>query len=268
MQEISHFQVRGVSGAVNRVKIGDRIVDYWSPKNPTHLLIAHDGQNVFDPKSATKRFTWRMAQNAEKVFGEFGFTPPAIIGIFHSSNKSDPFGRYKDLTPQKPFLDGVKPLVETAFNLDELRGDKYQNQIAEEIVPSILNQIDVDIDFRNRAMIGSSMGGLATLYALGQRNGFFRTALAFSPHWVIGGNPLVDHLLNALPKPGQHKVWMSRGNKKLDSTYKPHQDYADKLMANLGWQHQFKSVIFNKAGHNERAWAKQVDDAFRFWLLD
>ena len=122
--------------------------------------------------------------------------------------------------------------------------------------------------FGYRAMIGSSMGGLATLYALTQREDFIRTVLAFSTHWIIGGKPLVDDLLNSLPKPGTHKIWMSRGDRKLDSHYKEDQEHADKLMQQLGWRQDFKSALYKKAAHNERAWAKQVDDAFRFWLLD
>jgi hypothetical protein len=39
-------------------------------------------------------------------------------------------------------------------------------------------------------------------------------------------------------------------------------------MHQLGWRQDFKSTLYKKAAHNERAWAKQVDDAFRFWLLD
>ena len=268
MQSISHFQIRGVSGQVHRVKIDDRMVDFWAPKNPTHLLIAHDGQNVFDPRTATKRFTWRMAQNASKVFGEHGLTPPAIIGIFHSSSKEDPFGRYKDLTPQRPFQNGVKPLVQSSINLDDLRGDAYQAFIAESVIPKIQSALDVEIPFENRCMIGSSMGGLATLSALTLRHDLFRTALAFSTHWVIGGKPLVQELLGALPNPGRHKIWMSRGDRKLDSTYKEDQEHADKLMHQLGWRNDYKSVLYKKAAHNERAWANQVDDAFRFWLLD
>ena len=268
MQAISHFQIRGVSGQVHRVNIDGRIVDYWAPKNPSHLLIAHDGQNVFDPRTATKRFTWRMAQNATKVFQEFGLNPPVIIGVFHSSTKEDPYGRHKDLTPQQPFQNGIKPLVQSTIKLDDLRGDQYQRQIADEIVPSILKSIDIEIPFENRAMIGSSMGGLATLYALTQREDFMRTALAFSTHWIIGGKPLVDDLLKSLPKPGSHKIWMSRGDRKLDSHYKEDQEHADKLMQQLGWRHDYKSTLYKKAAHNERAWAKQVDDAFRFWLLD
>lgn len=266
MREISHYQIRGVPGHVQRLEFSNRLVDYWSPPRPTHLLISHDGQNVFDPRTATRRRTWRMAQNAIKVFEDFGFAPPAIIGVFHSSTKSNPMGRVKDLTPQGAFQSGVKPMIQSDLELADLNGDDYQSQIAEEIVPQILKKLGENIGFRNTAMIGSSMGGLATLNALGLRKEFFATALAFSPHWVIGGNALVDHLITNLPKPGKHKIWMSRGDRKLDATYKKDQDYADLKMRELGWRGDYLSKLYRNHGHNEKAWAKQVDDAFRFWL--
>jgi predicted alpha/beta superfamily hydrolase len=268
MKEISHFQVRNVPGLVHRVSFDGRLVDFWAPQRPTHLLIAHDGQNIFDPRTATRRFTWRMAQNAIKVFEKHGLTPPAIIGVFHSSTRENPLGRAKDLTPQSAFQSSVKPLVETELNVDDLQGNKYQQLIAEEIVPTITEFLNFKPTFENTAMVGSSMGGLATLNALGIRKDFFATALAFSPHWVIGGKPLVDHVLIDLPKPGKHKVWMSRGDQKLDSTYRYDQDYADQLMRKFGWSTNFKSTVYRGAGHNERAWAKQVSNAFDFWLLD
>jgi len=267
MKVISHFQVRGVPGAVTRADFEGRLVDFWSPKNPTHLLVAHDGQNVFDPRTSTKRFTWRMAQNAIKVFEQAGLTPPAIIGVFHSSNKSDPHGRFKDLTPQSAFQSSVKPLIQIDLNAEHLHGNTYHQNIAEEIVPTVADYLNFAPTFEKSAMIGSSMGGLATINALGLRKDFFATALAFSPHWVIGGKPLVDHLLSELPTPGKHKIWMSRGDRKLDSTYKQDQDYADDTMRKLGWGSNFKSTVYKGAAHNERAWAKQVSDAFRFWLF-
>jgi predicted alpha/beta superfamily hydrolase len=209
-----------------------------------------------------------MAQNAIKVFEERGLTPPAIIGVFHSGSKIDIHGRAKDLSPQSAFENGVKPLINTDLKISDLRGDWYQQLIAENIVPTICDYLKFKAEFENTAMVGSSMGGLATLNALTLRPNLFRTALAFSPHWVLGGKPLVENILSQLPKPGEHKIWMSRGDRKLDSTYKVDQDYADKLMREQGWRNNYRSTVFKSAGHNERAWAKQVDDAFRFWLID
>lgn len=266
MQSFSQYQVRGVPGQVQSALFERRRVDFWGPRNPSHLLIAHDGQNVFDPRTATRRRTWKMAQTAIKTFSEHGLKPPLIIGIFHSSNNENPFGRIKDLTPQDAFQGPVAPPADAPFPAFELHGNKYQALIAEEIVPTILKIFDAEIDFEKRAMIGSSMGGLATLNALTLRQDFFGTALAFSPHWVIGGNTLVDEVLNKLPQPGKHKIWMSRGDKKLDATYQENQNYADKLMRDLGWHKNYRTTVFKNAGHNERAWSKQLDQAFEFWL--
>lgn len=268
MQPISHFQIRGVPGKVNTIDFEGRRVDYWGPQDPTHLLIAHDGQNIFDPRTATRRRTWRMAQNAIQVFEKHNMVPPLIIGVFHSGSDKDPHGRFKDLTPQDAFQGPVKAPVNAPFPASQLHGNSYQQLIAEKIVPTILDNLGLSINFDKRAMIGSSMGGLATLNALALRPDFFKTALAFSPHWVIGGKELADHTLSNLPKPGNHKIWMSRGDKKLDATYKTDQDYVDKSMKQIGWQRDYKSIVFKNAGHNERAWAKQLDLALEFWVKD
>jgi hypothetical protein len=105
MQEIKRFQIRGVPGEVVRARFADRIVDYWMPRGGSeHLLIAHDGQNVFDGTTSThRRQTWKMAQSAIDVANEQGIKPPTIIGVWHSSTKENPWGRAKDLAPEKFF---------------------------------------------------------------------------------------------------------------------------------------------------------------------
>ena len=272
MELIKRYQVRGVSGEVNRVQFGDRIVDFWIPKTTTqHLLIAHDGQNVFDGKTSThRRSTWEMAQSASRVSEQLGITPPAIIAIFHSGSKKDPHGRAKDLSPQRFFQEDV--VVNSAnvvkADLEHLRGDNYLNLIFDQIVPEITQAYELDIPVSNRAMIGSSMGGLSTLYAGIQRPEQMSALLALSPHWTIGGNRLVERTIEELPKPGNHKIWMSRGTKSLDADYKPFQEYADRLMKEKGYRvgHDFVTKVYEKTSHNERSWASYLDQVMKFWL--
>ena len=76
-------------------------------------------------------------------------------------------------------------------------------------------------------MIGSSMGGLSTLYALAEHSDKFHTALALSTHWSLGGIPLVEALIKELPATGIHNIYMSRGTKGLDADYEPFQLHAD-----------------------------------------
>ncbi len=81
MQEIKRFQIRGVPGEVVRTRFDERIVDYWAPRGGSeHLLIAHDGQNVFDGTTSThRRQTWKMAQAAIDVANEQGIKPQQLL---------------------------------------------------------------------------------------------------------------------------------------------------------------------------------------------
>jgi predicted alpha/beta superfamily hydrolase len=268
------FQLRGVPGMVNTTYFGQRRVDFWAPPGPTqHLIIAHDGQNIFDHRSATYRSTWKLAQTANRVFNSAQLPAPIIIGVFHSSSKSDPNGRGKDLTPKLSFESGVLPALENIpiqnrVEIEQLRGDEYQKQIAEHIIPAITQAIGHQVVPDKTAMIGASMGGLASLYGLIKFPDLYKTALALSTHWILGNQPLVEDLIRRLPIGDGHKVWMSRGTSGLDANYEDCQQLADQLMIKSGWSlnKNFKSVVFNRASHNERAWARQLPEVLEFWL--
>lgn len=270
MALIKRFQVRSIPGEVSRMEFSGRSLDYWAPQGGSQrLLIAHDGQNIFDPATATRRQTWKLAQSAIRVSKELGVKPPLIIAIFHSSNKADPWGRLKDLTPEDGFREGIRPAnPDKSISIKDLRGNAYLEQIFTEILPEVMQLSSSQVSAADTAMIGSSMGGLATLYAANKYKNEFHTALAFSPHWVLAGEPLVDYLIKSLPASPERKLWMSRGTKGLDASYKPFQERADRLAEQMGWSSNFKSKTYHRSGHNERSWAKHLDDALKFWLRD
>lgn len=267
MQEIKRYQVRGVPGQVIRHSFDGRIVDSWVPKGGAQrLLIAHDGQNVFDGKTSTHRGqTWKMAQAALGVSKDLSIEPPAIIAVWHSSTKADPWGRARDLVPEKYFQGGI-PVPEKyadVFNPSMLQGDQYLEKIFSEYIPQLVPNILP----QNTAMIGSSMGALATLYAVAQMPDRFHTALALSPHWPFGEDLMVHKTVSSLPNPGNHKVWMSHGTKGIDRDYAPYQGLADRLMKEKGYDSSnFLSRVYQRSGHNERSWAKYLDQPLRFWL--
>ena len=278
MEILKNFQVRGASGVVRRTTFEGRIVDFWAPSQPTpYLLITHDGQNIFDKATATRRRTWELAKSATKVASEFEVPPPVIIAVFHSSKPTDPFGRGKDLAPQDVFRDGVLPVLNHAgiwptpypsFDLSELRGNKYLAEISEVIVPEITKFIGHSISPKHTAMLGASMGGLATLNGVARYPDLYKTALAFSPHWTTGREPLVRTLMNSLPHAGEHKLWMSRGNKSLDANYGPFQELANNCAISLGYRYgrDLATPVYNHTTHNERSWGSYVNQALRFWL--
>lgn len=271
MERVRPFQIRGVQGLVERVDFNGRLVDFWSPGEPTdHLLIAHDGQNVFDPATSTRRRTWRMAHSAIRVSRELGMAPPAIIGVFHSRNAENPWGRILDLAPQDSFQNGVAPIEGNSIDIsiNDLRGNYYLEQITEEIAPAICRELGLNLNSIDKAIIGSSMGGLASLYAIGKRPDFFSTCLALSTHWSAGEKPLVDALIDSLPKPGNHKIWMSHGTRGPDAHYGQLQKYANQKMLLAGWtsNEDFSTRVYKRSGHNEGSWARYLDEPMKFWL--
>ena len=270
MKKVKSYRIRGVDGAIHRVEFDGRFVDFWTPtESPEHLLIAHDGQNVFDRDTSTRGSTWRMTHSAVRVSRELGIAPPAIIAVFHSRTEKNPWGRILDLAPQDPFQSGIEPVVKNEeIALEDLQGNRYLDQVIEEIAPAIAAEIGMNLESVNKAVIGSSMGGLASLYALGKRPDFFTTALALSTHWSAGDLPLVDALIDALPTPGAHKVWMSRGTRGLDRHYGPSQKHADQKMTGAGWVEgeDFISRVYKQSGHSEKSWAKYLDEPMNFWL--
>ncbi len=270
MERIDRYQIRGVRQPIERLNFDGRLVDFWNPGAPTkNLLIAHDGQNVFKRDAFSGRRSWRMVQSAIKVAGELGIAPPVIIAIFHSRSPENPWGRILDLAPQDPYQNGVSAAGQAndEISLEDLQGNKYLEQITEVITPAICEDLGLNISSLNKAVIGSSMGGLASLYAISKRPDFFTTSLALSTHWLAGERPLVDVLIDSLPTPGTNRIWMSHGTSGHDSKYGPFQKYADQKMRDAGWSEvDFSTRVYNRSGHNERSWAKYLADPIRFWL--
>ena len=100
MIDLEQFQVRGLPGYVYKVRFADRIVDYWAPTNPgSHLLVAHDGQNILDKRNIGinphQRATWKLAQAGIRMAERNGVTPPTVICVYHTPYAQDPLGRLK-----------------------------------------------------------------------------------------------------------------------------------------------------------------------------
>ena len=90
--EIEYF-IEGVSSPVHRFSLGERTIEYWAPEAATdRILIAHDGQCIFDTKVAKKATTWELVQNSIRVAAELNVTPPLIIGIWHQDQPMIPSG--------------------------------------------------------------------------------------------------------------------------------------------------------------------------------
>ena len=281
MLEIEKFQVRGLPGNVHKVRIGQRMIDYWAPRNPgQHILVAHDGQGVLDRRNVginpRYRATWELAQSSIRIAEKQGLIPPTVICIYHTPFEEDSIGRLKDYTPAQYMSKKEDWFVESfgvyqeqvdSF-INHLSADQLIDEIANVIVPEIAGQIGQEIDTVKTAILGASMGGLASIYSVIKRPDFFTTALSFSPHWIIGQSELAEKMMTDFPSPGTHKLWMSRGTKGLDARYEQAQNLADKVIRERGYvdNRDLITRILNRGSHTNATWARYVPAALDFWM--
>jgi predicted alpha/beta superfamily hydrolase len=281
MIEIENFQVRGLPGVVNKVRFGDRKVDFWAPEIPSeHILVAFDGQNILDKRNIGinphQRATWKLAQSAIRIAELKGLTPPTVICVYHTPYDFDPIGRLREYTPAR-FMNKKEDWLNESFGLykgdvgdfvDRLTSEELLNLITEGIVPSITHRIGQSIVPAKTALLGASMGGLAAIYGVIQKPDFFHAALSFSPHWVIGGDALAEKMMSQFPAPGSHKLWMSRGTKGLDSKYEQSQKIADKRIRSRGYidDQNLITKVLNRGAHSNATWARYVPGALDFWM--
>ena len=283
MIDLEEFQVRGVSGSIKKVRIGKRTVDYWTPKNPgKHIIVAFDGQNVLDKRNIGinphQRATWELAQSAVRIAEKNNIVAPTVICVYHTPYNEDNLGRLKEYTPKRFMGHPDNWMIESygLYNvqvdsfLADLDADQLIADITETIVPQITSRINQNISPESTAIIGASMGGLAAIYSTIERPDFFHTALSFSPHWVIGGDPLANTMMNEFPLPGKHKLWMSRGTKGLDALYEGSQDLANKQIKARGYIENKNLVtrVLNKGAPSIATWAHYAPAALDFWMKE
>lgn len=268
MEIIRRFEVKGLETHVVRADFDGRIVDFWSAESePTHLIITHDGQHIFERGTSLAPDSWHVAETATNVFQAAGLNPPLIIALHNSSTDANPLARAQHLIPEASIRDGVA-ITEEKYRFvgaSNVSTDSYLDQIVTEIAPSICALRGLQPNAT--AILGASLGGLAALYGMARYPNYFGAALAFSPHWHLGGLPLGQDLISRLPAPGQHKIWMSRGTDELDSKYQPTQEIVDQQMRSLGWsEDRFASFVFDGDQHDELSWQRRVQPALEFWL--
>ncbi len=241
--------------------VPNRHVDVWIPSASATsrypVLYMHDGQNIFDPALAYTGIDWGIDEAVRRLMRETGHPGLIVVGIWNSLN------RRAEYMPQQPLALPEASVLLGDFVRENGRppfSDAYLKFLVEELKPFIDAIYPTLPDRDNTYIMGSSMGGLISLYALNEYPHIFRGAGCLSTHWVIGHNLLVDALGAGLPKPGQHKLYFDYGTATLDAYYEPYQLRMDGLMRAAGYQadKDWMTRKFEGAEHTERAWRERV----------
>jgi len=267
-----------VPGAILRIErfhsqyVQPRHIDIWLPDGyPAAgdarypVLYMHDGQNLFDPQTGYGGEAWDV-QHALAGLIDAGSVPPAIIvGIWNSPL------RWPEYLPAKPFVmaGGADALARKRAMLGAaVISDAYLRFLVTELKPFVDANYRTRPDQANTYIMGSSMGGLISLYALCEFPDVFAGAGCVSTHWPEVGEVIEPYLEATLPRPGRHKLYFDYGGLGLDAEYAPYQQRVDALMVNAGYQEgkDWLSRYFPEGDHNERSWRERVHIPLTFLL--
>lgn len=251
-----------------------RHVDVWLPPAATRpggnehtypVLYMHDGQNLFDPALAYGGETWGVAEALARLAGEGVVPPTIIVGIWNQPQ------RWREYMPQRPLATpaGRQRLAQMG---PEFAGgplaDAYLRFLITELKPFIDRAYPTRPGREDTFVMGSSMGGLISLYALCEYPAVFAGAGCLSTHWPAGEGIVLDYLAENLPRPGKHKIYFDYGTATLDALYEPYQQRADALMRAAGYSEgqDWLTRKFPGAEHNEAAWRGRVHIPLAFLL--
>lgn len=263
--------------------VSTRPVDVWLPADyqPTQryaVLYMHDGQMLFDASQTWNQQEWQVDEVAGRLQQQ-GKLRPFIVVAIHNAGAA----RHAEYYPQRPFSQMPVATQQLFYQLERSKGvplfsqplyaDAYLKFLVQELKPYIDQHFPVLTDPANTFVMGSSMGGLISLYALLEYPQVFGGAACLSTHWPgvfqLADNPapasFFRYLQAKLPVLTGQKLYFDYGDQTLDALYAPLQQQADQILqaypATL-WQSRF----FAGAEHSERAWAQRLDQPLLFLL--
>lgn len=265
--------------------------EYDAAREPFSVLYMHDGQNLFDPPGPMARGAWEVDRHLLALRKANAVRPTIVVAIWNAqSERAREYGPQAAIESLPAELRRIVPRRGSGGETTPL-ADAYVRFLVTELKPFI------DARYRTRAgrddtfVMGSSMGGLISLYALASYPGVFGAAGCLSTHWVITtnyaafpdqfapgarGDPRVDRMAAAyrdwlrehLPAAERHRLYFDHGTQGLDGLYGPHQQKVDELLLAKGYRSgiDWTTRVFAGAPHDESAWRDRLAIPLTFLL--
>ena len=264
-----------------------RRVDIWLPDGYSAsgpalpVIYAQDGQNLFRSETAAWGGNeWGVDETIAKLLAEKKIRPAIVVGIWNTSK------RFLEYGPQKPW-DALPESTkqELAVEMNDMfgkengsepLGENYLRFMVKELKPYIDKNYNTLPDQPDTFVMGSSMGGLISIYAIARYPDVYGGAMCLSTHWPISiktdrtdiADAIIGYLDTALPKAGQHRIYFDYGTETLDAWYEPHQEKMNKVMESHGFVQgeDWVTMKFEGEPHSEVAWKKRLHFPIEFML--
>ena len=252
--------------------INPRNVEIWLPPdydegnaNGYAVLYMHDGQNLFESQKSFIGVDWGMDETMAALSGVNEIRPTIVVAIWNTPQ------RLREYLPQRPFCNHqsqrsmsrvIKRYGGTPIS------DNYLRFLVYELKPFVDSRYRTRPERKFTFLMGSSMGGLISLYAICEYPQVFGGAGCLSTHWPIAHKPFSAYLKARLPKPGRHKIYLDYGNEANLAGYRYRQKRVEHILKDGGYEFGLDWLGNWYAGdpHSETAWRARVQVPLRFLL--
>jgi predicted alpha/beta superfamily hydrolase len=261
--------------------VATRTVDIWLPINYSEtkkyqVLYMHDGQMLFDGKTTWNKQEWGVDEKIDSLIQKKAMKEVIVVAVWNI-----PEIRRLNYFPQKAidFLSDTEKMIvideAKKINLDltQITSDNYLKFLVTEVKPFVDSHFSVYTDTKNTAIMGSSMGGLISMYALCEYPDIFGKAACLSTHWIglknVENNPIptafFKYLMAKLPNPKTHKIYFDLGTATLDAEYVRYEKDVNEILKAKGFgSSNSKNLKFENADHTENSWNKRLEIPLQF----
>ena len=214
------------------------------------VLYAHDGQNMMDAETAFGGFEWGLDEALDAAVRAGDIPPVIAVAVGNTADRIDEY------TPTASLDYGGGGLPD------------YGRFLAEELKPLIDGQFRTRTDAPDTGVMGSSLGGLASMWlGLAHADVFGRLGV-ISPSVWWDGRAILGAVRGFEGTPAA-RVWVDIGTDEGDGA-EPVADaraLRDALVAR-GWAEGGNLAYreYDGAAHNEAAWADRLPEVVRFLM--
>jgi alpha-glucosidase len=209
------------------------------------VLYMHDAQNLFDDATSFVG-EWKVDETLDEL-AKSGKLELIVVGIDHGGDKR---------------LTELNPWANERFGPGE--GREYMDFIVKVVKPLVDSTYRTLPDRDHTAIMGSSMGGLISHYAIVQYPQVFSKAGVFSPaYWTA---PAVYGYVADHPLPTDARVYMLMGELEGDSMVPDVRRMADVVRATGLPAGRMVLKVVPGERHNEGFWSREFGEAVQ-WLF-
>ncbi|MWB95398.1 alpha/beta hydrolase [Flavobacterium sp. GA093] len=214
--------------------------NYANSDKKYNVMYMHDAQNLFDSKTAYAG-EWNVDEKLDSLKAQV-----IVVGIEHGNDK-----RLEELTPYKNEKYGGG------------NADNYVDFIVKTLKPFIDKKYRTKTKAKNTTIMGSSLGGLVSYYAVLKHPETFGKAGVFSPSFWFSKD---IYTFTEQQKKIKTKIYFLCGDKESDDMVNDMTKMEHLLDTKRCYcLHLNKSKIVKGGQHNEKLWRDGFVNAF-LWL--